>query len=119
MSASRNRVETGQRDRREVLAGNRGRCSDYQTTSLFGREREPFTWLSDGGPTEDSSLENLLHEYMSGSAIVRFEALELQDEDWAVQLSGNVRILYVEFDGRISKVRALLQWVPEEAPSRT
>ena len=101
------------RNRRELLAGNCGRCSDYQRTGDLGRGQEPFTWLSDDGSDESNvSLEDDLKQLQRRREAVRFEVHALEGTRWTVLMSGSVRIIYVECDTRLSKVRALLQWVP-------
>lgn len=111
-------VELDGAGQRQLLAGFHGSCSDYLRTGDFGREREPFTWLSASGPDDTTNeVAAALQEFMHERSAVSFEAWELEDEEWRVQFSGKVRVLYAELDSRLLKVRALLQWAPVDSGS--
>lgn len=106
------RLERDTELQREMLAGNRGHCSDYKHTNVFGHAREPFTWLSVDGQEDDHQL--LVTELLAiqrSRGVARFEAWEVEDESWRIVHSGEVHVIYVELDARLAKVRALLQWV--------
>ena len=109
-------IVRGTEVQREVLAGNNGRCSGYKRTDAFGHAREPFTWLSDDAlDVDNEAIAEELRSLQRSRAAAKFEAWEVEDEMWQMIHSGRVNVLYVELDSRISKVRALLQWVPVTA----
>lgn len=107
--------------KKEMLAGNRGNCADYKRSHDFGRAREPFTWMSsDDSEEANELLESQLQDYQRSGEPVRFEAWEAEDGRWQMAFTAEVRVLYVEIDTRLPKVRALLQLIPAfQAGERT
>ena len=96
---------------KQVLAGHRGQCVDYQRTSGLGNVRQPFTWLSDVNSEEaNRDLAASLHKMKADGDHVRFEAWEMGPDGWQLILGGQVLVLYVEVDSRLAQVRTLLQW---------